>query len=92
MLRECESFCVIEFHIQLGGDDLGEQCAAQQRAAHRRGVMLRKSPGKFDGEALYRTRSEKQQIKVKPQIAVIAGFEFEMSPAGGQQTCEFLPY
>jgi hypothetical protein len=92
MLWEHESLRVTEFHIQLSSDGLRQQCAAHQGATHHGQVMLDKLPGESNGKALNRTRSEKKQIKVEPQVAVMTRFEFEMPLAGGQQTQELLLY
>jgi hypothetical protein len=84
-LREHKSLGVIEFQIEFSSDHLRYQCAANQRAAHRRSLVPRKPIGHFNGESPNIARPQKQSIKVEPQVSVMAGFEFEMSFSGMQQ-------
>ena len=85
-----DSLCIIELYVKLGGDHLRQERAPDERAARRFNTVRRKPPGQLHDESPEVARSQKQWIKVEPEVAVMTGLQPEMPLSGCQQADEFL--
>ena len=70
---------VVEVHIKLGGDGLGDHGAANEGPADRSNAVW-PNPARQDyGEASNLACPNQRPVQVEPQVAVMAGFKLEVA-------------
>ncbi|HTB38419.1 MAG TPA: hypothetical protein VK777_15085 [Reyranella sp.] len=79
-----------ELEVELRGDHLRHERAANQRPDHGLDALGRQAPRQLAGKGHPAHWPQEQRIKIKPQIAVVARLQDEMSGPDGEETEKLL--
>src|SRR5258708_98993 len=85
-----EPFRISEWYAQLLGNHQRHECAFNQRPAYDLNPVRSQTGGNPLCEALYRLRMQTQQLQIKPQLAMVARLQPEVSLPRRQKADHFL--